>query len=94
MTQILIQAKDFEVTEALRAACQKCAGKLLNREEVGEKIEFFLEYEGRGDAKTFTAKIALARSGRDIFVEEKAADMYLAIRAVCKKARLAFDDHD
>ena len=94
MTQVLIQTKGFALTPALQAACQKCSRKLLARADIGEKLEFFLAHEGRGDGKVFSAKIALSRAGKEIFIEEKATDMYQAIRAVCKQARLEFDDHD
>jgi ribosome-associated translation inhibitor RaiA len=94
VTQVLIQTKGFVLTPALQAACHKCSQKLLTRPDIGEKLEFFLAHEGKGDAKVFSVKIALSRAGRDIFIEEKAANMYQAIREACKKARLEFDDDD
>jgi ribosome-associated translation inhibitor RaiA len=95
MTQILIQTKGFDLTQALEAACARCVSKLQGRENLGAKIEFFLERAGKKDDKACCAKIKIQRRGEEnLFIAEEQADMYQAIRLVCKKAKQALDEDE
>ena len=87
MTQILVQTQGFDLTAALENACHQVADKLITDDTSLEKVEFFLQTEGKRDGKLCSAKIKLSRPGDDIFLEEKNADMYLAIRTAGKKAK-------
>jgi ribosome-associated translation inhibitor RaiA len=94
MTQILVQTTGFELTQALQNACQETGNKVAQRGARIEKVEFFLDSEGKRDGRVFIAKIKVKRVGNDVFVEEKGADMYQVIRAVGKKAQLAVNELD
>lgn len=91
MTQILIQTKGFDLTQALKATCEKYGKKISNRDALLEKVEFFLDCAGKKEGKIFIAKIKIDRKGKDLFIEEKNTDMYVAIRNVCKKAKISLE---
>jgi ribosomal subunit interface protein len=92
MTQILIQTTGFELTQALQTACEQAGARLERRAANIEKVEFFLESEGKREGRAFRAKIKVTRAGTDVFVEEKEADMYQAIRTAGKKAQIELDE--
>lgn len=85
MTQVLVQAKGFDLTEALEKACQDGAEKLLKYDSALEKAEFFLSGSSK---RGFCTKLKLARAGKDLFFEYRAKkDLYQIIKEVCKKAK-------
>lgn len=85
MTQVLVQTKGFDLTEALEKACQKGAEKLFKYDPAINKAEFYLS----GSAKRgFCAKLKLAKAGKDLFFEYRTKDdLYQAIKEICTKAK-------
>ncbi len=91
MTQILVQTRGFELTEALKQACETTGQKLIKHDQLISRLEFFLESNGHHDDKSFAAKLKIARDGKDLFIEEDRADMYEAIREIGRKAKVSLD---
>lgn len=92
MTQVLIQTKNFQLTEPIKNWCQKYADKLTLHPEQGEKMEFYLSVEGRGDGAQAVAKIKIIGQSREVFVEVKGNDLYQVIREGSKKARQQYHE--
>ncbi len=85
MTQVLVQTKGFDLTEALEKRCQSGAGKLFKYDPSIEKAEFFLSGSSK---RGFCAKLKLAKAGKDLFFEYRdKSDLYNAIGEVCTKAK-------
>lgn len=78
---VIVQSKTFAVTEALRAFVEKHLTRLFRRKSRISQVIVYLESvpKKKNDLHATSAKIYIDLPGRNIVVQEKAEDLYLAI---------------
>lgn len=78
---VIVQSKTFAITEALRAFVEKHLTRLLRKGSRISQVVVYLEAvpKKKNDLSATSAKIYIDLPGRNIVVQEKAQDLYLAI---------------
>lgn len=86
MIQVIVEAKNMEVTEGLRSHAQKLSGKLLKQNRKIIKVHVTLEAikKKSNDPQANEVVVFVDIPGKDIVVKKRAVDMYEAMN-------LAFD---
>lgn len=85
---IIVQSKTFAVTEALRAFVEKHITRLFRKKSRISQVIVYLESipKKKNDLFSTCAKIYIDMPGKNIVVQEKAADLYLAIAEAAHSA--------
>jgi len=85
---VIVQSKTFAVTEALRAFVEKYVSRLFRRQTKVTQITVYLECvpKKKNDVFATSAKIYIDLPGKNIIVQEKAEDLYLAIMQAAHSA--------
>lgn len=85
---VIVQSKTLVVTEAIRNFVVQHTRKFNRRGQKISHVTVFLEMISRkkNDAQSATAKFLIDLPGRNIVVQEKAQDLYLAISQAAKGA--------
>ncbi|MBW7955853.1 ribosome-associated translation inhibitor RaiA [Patescibacteria group bacterium] len=85
---IIVQSKTFAVTEALRAFVEKHVTRLFRKRGRISQVVVYLESvpKKKNDLFSTSAKIYIDVPGKNIVVQEKAADLYLAISQAAQSA--------
>src|SRR6185369_5164953 len=78
---VIVQSKTFAVTEALRAFIKKHLTQLFRRRGRVSQVIVYLEVvpKKKNDLFAMSAKIYIDVPGKNIVVQERAEDLYLAI---------------
>ncbi len=84
-TQVLVQTKGFDLTEAIEKYCQERAEKLMRHDAAITGVEFFLSGAHK---RGFQAKLKLDHKGKDLFYRDhEPGDLYEAIKKVYHSAK-------
>ena len=85
---VIVQSKTFAVTEALRAFVEKHVTRLFRKRGRISQIVVYLESipKKKNDLFSTCAKFHIEMPGKSIVVQEKAADLYLAISQAAQSA--------
>lgn len=81
MMQVIVEAKNLEVTEGLRAHAKKLASKLakLNRKIVKVHVTLEAIKKKSNDPQANEVVVVIQIPGKDIVVKKRAVDMYEAM---------------
>jgi ribosomal subunit interface protein len=84
---VIVQSKTLVVTEAIRSFATQQAHRLLRKGRKIGQVTVFLELIKRkkNDMSAATAKFYVDLPGKNIFVQERASDLYLAISQASKR---------
>jgi putative sigma-54 modulation protein len=87
---VIVQSKTLKITEAIRAFVEHEAEKLRRRGQKISQVTVFLEQVARkkNDVGAATAKFLVELPGRQVLVQHKAHDLYLAISEAAGRATL------
>jgi len=85
---VIVQSKTFAVTEALRAFVEKYVIRLIGRQTKVSQVRVYLEVvpKKKNDVFATSAKFYIDLPGKNIIVQEKAEDLYLAIMQAARTA--------
>jgi ribosomal subunit interface protein len=85
---VIVQSKTFAVTEALRAFVEKHMTRLFRRQSKVTQVMVYLECvpKKKNDVFATSAKVYIDLPGKNIVVQEKSEDMYLAIMQAAHSA--------
>jgi ribosomal subunit interface protein len=83
---VIVQSKTMVITEAMRAFVLRQARKLFQRRQRITQVVVFLENVRRkkNDTTAATAKFFIDIPGKNLVVQERAHDVYLAISNAAK----------
>lgn len=86
--QVIVEAKNLTVTEALRLHTQRQAHKLQKLEKLITTVRVYLETVAKkhNDPAGNTATFHVEIPGKDVTVTKKAVDMYEAVLAAAEGA--------
>lgn len=78
---VIVQSKTMVVTEALRGAATRLAKKFSRRRQKINTINVFIETvaKKKNDMTSATAKFAVDLPGKNVVVQERAKDAYVAL---------------
>jgi putative sigma-54 modulation protein len=87
---VIVQSKTLVITEAIRAFAEREAEKLRRRGQKISQVTVFLEKVARkkNDVQAATAKFLIELPGKQVVVQHKAQDLYLAISEAANRATL------
>ena len=85
---VIVQSKTLVITEALRSFAEQQAEKLRRRGQKISQVTVFLEQVARkkNDVQAATAKFLIELPGKQVVVQHKAHDLYLAISEAAGRA--------
>lgn len=85
---VIVQSKTFVVTEAIRAFVSRHLTKVLRQGGRVSQVLVFLESipKKKNDLTATTAKIYVDLPGKNIVVQERAQDLYVAITEAAHSA--------